>query len=358
MSAAPAQQTAENVAGTPDKPAAQTGNPAAPPLSTASLTASLLAELSGEPPATPPAPVAPEDNAAGPESPPAASDIPAPEAGEDSERSDPETPPTKDVDGLHHAVTALRAERRELKARLKELEQKVAASAAPAPPKPEAEPEAAAPVPPPPVTPGLAKLEKDQQQHEAIHQWSRRMLKLAQRGETDKVQAELAAQKVALPDTSDEAVVDWLETVRDNAAQKLSGITAQLAVEQEKARYQALSAQAADEQRARELFPWFSDTASRQYQLAQQIARETPWVVKLPSALVTLGHQVEGLLAVEARRRPAASKPKLPPAPPAATAMPAASPAGSNGAQAARDRFFQNPTPENKKAWMDATLAA
>jgi hypothetical protein len=84
-------------------------------------------------------------------------------------------------------------------------------------------------------------------------------------------------------------------------------------------RKQFLMARHQASQRAAKEFAFLGDKSSPEYQMAQAIRRQNPWLESHPNADEIIGIQIEGLKAIEARKKAAtvaAEKPKTKPAPP------------------------------------------
>ena len=204
-----------------------------------------------------------------------------------------------------HEVSKLRAQKRELKSkaaeattkltelegRLTEAESKLAEEAEPA--------NRGTGEPAPSQSAALAdvktlpELRKRTAEAEELLEWCDDQL-IALREDPMRVERELRANKVILKDREDQEDFsrDRMEAFVLSTRRKVN-TTLQKHVP---AREHFLAVRAESETKAANLFPWFKDKASPEYQLSQQILRAHPEIQQWPDWKVAVGIQVRGLM--------------------------------------------------------------
>lgn len=107
-------------------------------------------------------------------------------------------------------------------------------------------------------------------------------------------------------------------------------------------RYQYITLRGESVKRAYEEFPWLSDQSTPEYQQAKSMLINAPWLKNMPNAELFLGIHVEGLKAIEARKKakgePAAAPAARPKPPGDQTALGGGAGGGTRNSGEARAR--------------------
>lgn len=272
-------------------------------------------------------------------------------------------------------VTALRADRREMKAEMKLLADELAEiKKAGTPRKPGGEEPESTHVPSA-ESDAVKGLKGKEATERAVVQWTKAQLRQLDRN-PDAVLAELQAQKVTLGDMSPEGIKAWLETTQDAAEEKLRELVIQREITVREERGSLQNEQRTHGQQAIALMPELKDEKSERYTKWAWTLNEYPGIAKHPRAAMAAMVHVLGMEALEAlmakggngQSGAAAAHPRTQPQPeprrqvPPAPALPksgtVASPPATEGnaVDALRDKFFKTGKPEDRAAWMKAVL--
>ena len=357
MNANPRAGTAPGEAA-PANPAATEANK---PTSTASLTASLgellsnsmLVELPGanaglnEPS---PADVSGESQAPSPELDPV----------NDTSADDEEPMPQGQApEWAMKTITGLRASKRELKAKMTEMEQRLLAYEA----KAKTEPAAGDTQPATPPPQAIAGLDPEVQQIVQLEQQVERNLQTVyalkdelREGGFEAVQQRFAQAGLQLPAQDEAQLARWIETQERQITQQFTRVSTAREVAVRDARRKIEAQRAETEARVAKQHPWWNKQETPEWRDAQGFIKRFPGIMQLPDGPEMLAWLIAGKHASAARTTPAPMPARSAKLPGAATSLPRSSAAASEAPNASvlLAKYRETRDPKDKEAWLKA----